>query len=146
YILVSGTLTGVARYTDLNNAEPLAYALRGLGYQWGSALVATGAIAGITTVLLVLIYAQTRVFYAMARDKLLPQSLVRLHPRFKTPYIVTWGTGIVCATLAGFVPLQTIAELVNIGTLFAFALVSFGVLILRAMRPDQHRPFKCPAV
>jgi len=145
YILVSGTLTGVAKYSDLNNSEPLAFALRGLGYPWGSALVATGAICGITTVLLVLIYGQTRVFYVMARDRLLPQWMVKLHPKYKTPHVVTWATGIVCAAFSGFVPLQEIAELSNIGTLFAFVLVSFGVMILRGTRPNQPRPFRCPA-
>jgi APA family basic amino acid/polyamine antiporter len=142
YILVAGTLTGVARYSDLNNPEPLAFALRGLGYPWGSALVATGAICGITTVLLVLIYGQTRIFFVMARDKLLPQWLVALHPRFKTPHRVTWATGLVCAVMAGFMPLQEIAELSNIGTLFAFVLVSFGVMILRSTKPHAKRPFK----
>jgi APA family basic amino acid/polyamine antiporter len=144
YILVSATLTGVASYKELNNPEPLAYALRGLGYPWGSALVATGAIAGITTVLLVLIYGQTRIFFVMARDKLLPQWMVALHPRFKTPHLVTWATGIVCAVMGGFMPLQEIAELSNIGTLFAFVMVSAGVLILRRTSPDLRRPFRCP--
>jgi APA family basic amino acid/polyamine antiporter len=145
YIAVAATLTGVAKYSDLNNPEPLAFALRGLGYPWGSALVATGAICGITTVLLVLIYGQTRIFFVMARDRLLPQWLVKLHPRFKTPYAVTWITGVVVAALSGFMPLQEIAELSNIGTLFAFVLVSIGVMILRTTRPDQRRPFRCPA-
>jgi len=145
YILVAGTLTGVAHYSDLNNSEPLAFALRGLGYPWGSALVATGAICGITTVLLVLIYGQTRIFFVMARDRLLPQWMVSLHPRYKTPHLVTYATGIACALLSGFMPLQEIAELSNIGTLFAFVLVSFGVMILRTTQPDVRRPFRCPA-
>ena len=145
YILVSGTLTGVVPYNELDNSDPLAFALRSLGYQWGSALVATGAIAGITTVVLVLIYAQSRVVYAMARDHLLPNRFARLHSRFKTPHSVLGPTGLVCAALAGFIPLGKIIEMVNIGTLFAFALVSFGVLILRETQPELHRPFRCPA-
>jgi len=146
YIAVSATLTGITSYTELNNSEPLAYALRGIGYPWGSALVATGAIAGITTVLLVLIYGQTRIFFVMARDGLLPQWMVKLHPKYKTPYMVTWATGIACSGFAGFMPLQEVAELSNIGTLFAFVMVSIGVLILRRVQPDRKRPFKCPAV
>ncbi|MCB2108091.1 MAG: amino acid permease [Rhodobacteraceae bacterium] len=146
YIVVSATLTGIASYKDLDNAEPLAFALRGIGYNWGSALVATGALAGITTVLLVLIYGQTRIFYAMARDGMLPQGLVKLHPRYKTPHVITIITGIVCAGFAGFMPINEIAELSNIGTLFAFVMVSIGVLIMRSAKPDLHRPFRCPAV
>ena len=92
-----------------------------------------------------MIFGQTRIFFVMARDKLLPQWLVALHPRFKTPHIVTWATGLVCAAMAGFMPLQEIAELSNIGTLFAFVLVSFAVMMLRVSKPSMKRPFKCPA-
>jgi APA family basic amino acid/polyamine antiporter len=146
YILVTATLTGVTPYAQLDTPEPLALALRGLGYPWGSVLVATGALCGMTTVLLMGIYGQTRIFFAMARDGLLPMRLVQLHPRRATPVALTWGTGLACAALAGFVPLREIAELTTIGTLFAFVLVAAGVLILRRRRPDARRQFKCPAV
>ncbi len=146
YIIVAATLTGIVSYKELDNAEPLAYALRAIGYNFGSILVAIGAIAGITTVLLVLIYGQTRIFFAMARDKLLPEKFASVHPRFGTPYIMTIVTGSVVAVVAGFAPLHIIAELSNIGTLFAFVMVSIGVMVLRKVQPNINRPFRCPAI
>lgn len=146
YIAVAASLTGIVSYTELDNAEPLAYALRAIGYNFGSVLVAVGAIAGLTTVLLVLIYGQTRIFFAMARDGLLPKKFAAIHPRFSTPYVMTIATGVVVAAVAGFAPLQVIAELSNIGTLFAFVIVAVGVLILRKTEPTRHRPFRCPLI
>ncbi|EAX48260.1 amino acid permease-associated region [Thermosinus carboxydivorans Nor1] len=146
YIAVAGVLTGVVPYQQLNNAEPVAYALRTIGYNIGSALVGTGAIAGITTVLLVLMYGQTRIFFAMSRDGLIPASICKIHPKYGTPHIITIVAGIAVALIAGFTPIGIIAELTNIGTLFAFVVAAVGVLVLRFTKPDVHRPFRCPAV
>ena len=111
-----------------------------------AALVAVGALAGMTTVLIVFIFGQTRIFFVMARDGLLPDVLCKLHPKYRTPHVVTWMTGIGVALVGGFVNLGVIAELANIGTMFAFILVSAGVMILRRKRPEMKRPFTCPAV
>ncbi|MCE3233293.1 MAG: yfnA [Rickettsiaceae bacterium] len=146
YIAVAGTLTGIVSYKSLDNAEPLAYALRAIGYNFGSVLVAVGAIAGLTTVLLVLIYGQTRIFFAMSRDKLLPEKFAKVHPKFDTPYVMTVVTGLGVALVSGFAPLHVIAELSNIGTLSAFVMVAVGVMVLRKTQPDRERPFRCPAV
>ncbi len=146
YIVVAAVLTGVVSYTQLNNAEPVAFALRTLGYNFGSALVGAGAIAGITTVLLVLMYGQTRIFFAMSRDGLIPGGICVIHPAYGTPHVITIVAGIAVALIAGFTPIGTIAELTNIGTLFAFILSAIGVWVLRFTRPELHRPFRCPAV
>lgn len=146
YIAVAAVLTGVVPYTELNNAEPVAYALRAIGYNLGSALVGTGAIAGITTVLLVLMYGQTRVFFAMSRDGLIPAGICKVHPKYGTPHVITMLAGVAVALIAGFTPIGIIAELTNIGTLFAFVVAAIGVFVLRRTRPDLHRPFRCPAV
>lgn len=146
YILVAGALTGITSYKLLDNGEPLAFALRSIGYNFGSVLVAVGAIAGLTTVLLVLIFGQTRIFFAMSRDQLLPEKFAKIHPRFGTPYVMTIATGCVVAFIAGFAPLHVIAELANIGTLSAFVIVAVGVLILRKTSPNTKRPFKCPYI
>jgi APA family basic amino acid/polyamine antiporter len=146
YMGVGIVLTGVVPYSELNNPEPVAYALRSIGYNFGSALVAVGAIAGMTTVLIVFIYGQTRIFFVMSRDRLLPDVLSKLHPKYRTPHVVTWMTGIGVALVGGFINLGVIAELANIGTMFAFVMVSAGVMVLRKTRPDMKRPFKCPAV
>ncbi len=146
YIIVAAVLTGVVPYSELNNAEPVAYALRAIGYNIGSALVGTGAISGITTVLLVLMYGQSRIFFAMSRDGLIPASISKVHPQYGTPHIITIVGGIAVALIAGFTPIGIIAELTNIGTLFAFAVASVGVLVLRYTKPELRRPFRCPAV
>lgn len=146
YIAVAAVLTGVVPYASLNNSEPVAYALRTIGLNFGSAMVALGAICGITTVLLVMIYGQTRVFLAMARDGMIPQSLVKIHPKYGTPHTITMVTGTVVCILSGFLPINIIAELCNMGTLFAFCVVSIGVFVLRRTQPNVHRPFRCPAV
>jgi len=146
YILVSAVLTGAVPYTELNTAEPVAYALKVLGYKVGSALVAVGAIAGLTSVLLATLYGQSRIFFAMSRDGLIPAKLCKIHPKFGTPYIITWATGLLVAGTAGMFPIDEIAELANIGTFFAFITTSVGVLVLRYTKPDMYRPFKCPSV
>jgi APA family basic amino acid/polyamine antiporter len=146
YIAVSAVLTGVVPYQQLNNAEPVAFALREIGYNMGSALVGTGAIAGLTTVLLAVMYGQTRVFFAMSRDGLIPSSICKVHPKYGTPHIITTISGIAVAIIAGCTPVNVMAELVNIGTLFAFLATAVGVLVLRRTAPDAPRPFRCPYV
>lgn len=146
YFFVALVLTGVVPYTDLNNAEPVAYALRVIGYPIGSAIVAVGAICGITTVLLVLLYGQARIFFALSRDGMIPAGICKIHKLYRTPYLVTIGGCILVSIIAGFVPIHLIAEMANIGTLSAFFIAGFGVLYLRIKRPDIKRGFKCPAI
>lgn len=146
YIAVSGVLTGVVPYTQLNNPEPVAYALRYIGYNIGSALVGVGAICGITTVLLVFLYGQARVFFAMSRDGMVPSSICKVHPVYKTPYLVTIVGAILVSAIAGFAPIGLIAEMANIGTLSAFMVAAVGVLVLRYTKPDIPRSFRCPAL
>lgn len=146
YFFVALVLTGVVPYTDLNNAEPVAYALRVIGYPIGSAIVAVGAICGITTVLLVLLYGQARIFFALSRDGMIPAGICKVHKLYRTPYLVTIGGCILVSVIAGFVPIHLIAEMANIGTLSAFFIAGFGVLYLRIKRPDIKRGFKCPAI
>jgi APA family basic amino acid/polyamine antiporter len=144
YIIVSGLLTGVVHYTDLNVASPVAHSLSLLGYNWASALIATGVIAGLTTVMLVLYYGLTRIIFAMSRDGLLSAFFNEVNPKTQTPVRVIVLCGIIIALIAGFIPLGDLAELVNIGTLAAFVLVCFGVIVLRITKPDMPRPFKAP--
>jgi APA family basic amino acid/polyamine antiporter len=126
---------------------PLAAALEeGTGISWAAALLAFGALVAITSVILVLMYGQTRIFFAMSRDGLLPRSLAELHPRFHTPARLTIAFGLLIAVLAALVPLSEIVKLVNIGTLFAFLLVNIGVIVLRRTKPDMDRPFRVPLV
>ena len=146
YIAVAAVLTGVVPYHMLNNSEPVSFALRSIGMNFGSALVAVGAICGITTVLLVMIFGQTRVFLAMSRDGMIPKSMVKMHPKHGTPHKITIVTGAVVCILSGLLPINIIAELCNLGTLFAFCIVSLGVAVLRKTQPDAERPFRCPAV
>jgi APA family basic amino acid/polyamine antiporter len=146
YFIVAMVLTGIVPYTQLNNAEPVAYALRVIGYPFGSAIVAVGAICGITTVLLVLLYGQARVFFALSRDGMIPKGICRVHKKYHTPYLVTIGGCILVSLIAGFVPINVIAEMANIGTLSAFFIAGFGVLYLRITRPEIKRGFKCPAI
>jgi APA family basic amino acid/polyamine antiporter len=146
YVIVAAVLTGIVPYTELNNEKPLAHALRLNGSSIGSALVAAGGIAGMTTVLIVQIYAQSRVFYAMARDGLLPKSFTKLHPRFNTPYVSTIVTGLAVSLCAGFFPINTLNSLTNMGTLSVFIIASIVVVVLRHKNPELERPFKCPAI
>lgn len=144
YILVAGLLTGVAHYSTLNVSDPVAEVILRLGYPWGAALVAAGAIAGLTTVMLAMYYGLTRVFLAIARDGLLPPLFARVSRRTQTPMPVILASGVVMACIAGFTPIDTVAKLVNLGTLAAFFLVSVGVLVLRRTHPDLPRPFRTP--
>lgn len=144
YIIVSGLLTGIVPYTELNVSSPVAHALQLLGYNWASALVATGVIAGLTTVMLVLYYGLTRIILAMSRDGLISPYLAHVSAKTHTPVRVIVITGIIMSLGAGLFPLGALAELVNIGTLAAFVLVCFGVIVLRIRQPHLHRPFKNP--
>jgi len=146
YVVVAAVLTGMVPYSKIHVKAPVAEAMNAVGYRWGSAAVATGAVAGITSVLIVMLLGQIRVFYAMSRDGLLSPWLSAVHPRYGTPHHATLITGLTVAVLAGFVPIGVAAELTNIGTLFAFTLVCFSVLVLRYTRPDLKRPFRTPFV
>jgi APA family basic amino acid/polyamine antiporter len=146
YILVSLVVTGMVSYTTLDVDAPLAFAFKENGLSWASTLISIGALAGLTTVMMVLMYGQSRVAFAMSRDRLLPPALSRVHATFRTPYRITILVGILVAALAGFVSLDTLADLTNIGTLFAFMLVSIAVLILRRRRPDLPRSFRVPGM
>ncbi|MEO5876927.1 MAG: amino acid permease [Streptosporangiaceae bacterium] len=144
YVAVSLVLVGMQKYTDLSEAAPLADAFKAVGHPNFATLISVGAIAGLTTVVLILLLGQSRVFFAMSRDGLLPGWLARVHPRFGTPYRATVLMGGVVALMAGLIPLSALAELVNIGTLFAFVVVSIGVTVLRRTRPDLPRSFRVP--
>lgn len=144
YIIVSGLLTGIVPYGDLNVPSPVAHALQQIGYTWGSALVAAGVIFGLTTVMLVLYYALTRIIVGVSRDGLLPGFFSVINPGTHTPVRTTVIAGLIMAFAAGFTPLGVLAELVNIGTLAAFVLVCAGVIVLRRSHPDMPRPFKLP--
>ncbi|MFC2607236.1 amino acid permease [uncultured Selenomonas sp.] len=146
YAVVAAVLTGVVPYSMLDTAEPVAFALRHIGYNVGSAIVAVGAICGITTVLLVLLYGQSRIFFAMSRDGMVPANVCKIHRRFHTPYRVTILGAIFVSAIAGVFPIGMIAEMANIGTLSAFLIASIGVMVLRKTEPDLKRNFKCPAV
>ena len=146
YVVVSLVLTGMVKYTELNTAAPMADALKAVGYDWIASLVSLGALAGLTTVILILMMGQSRVVFAMSRDRLLPGRLAAIHPRYGTPWVISLVTGVVVALIATFVPLSTLADMVNIGTLFAFVLVSIGVLVLRRTQPELPRAFRTPAV
>ena len=146
YVAVSLVVVGMQKYTQLNVEAPLAEAFKAVDKSWAATLITIGALAGLTTVTMILILGQSRIIFAMSRDHLLPPALSRVHPRFGTPYRITIGVGVVVAVMAAFIPLEALAELVNIGTLFAFIVVSAGVIILRRTRPDLERPFRVPAV
>lgn len=146
YVAVAGMLTGIVPFSQLDNAEPLAYALRANGSNIGSALVATGAIAGMSTVLLVLLYGQSRIFFVMSRDKMIPKFFSNLHPKYNTPHNSCAIVGVGVALLSGFTPIETMGHMTSIGALFAFIVVSVAVMVLRVIRPNRERPFRCPAV
>ena len=146
YIAVSLVLTGIVNFSELNNAEPMAYALRVNGSNIGSALVGTGAVTGMVAVLLVLMYGQSRIFFVMARDGLIPAAFGKLHKKFGTPYLGCIFLTLAVAVISGFTPIQTMGQMSSLGTLFAFTVVSIGVLVMRIRKPNIERPFKCPAV
>jgi APA family basic amino acid/polyamine antiporter len=144
YILVAGLLTGVVPYTELNVSSPVAHALNLLGFNWASALISTGVIAGLTTVMLVLYYGLTRIIFAMSRDGLLSPFFSKVNANTQTPVRVIVICGLIMSLIAGLIPLGDLAELVNIGTLAAFTFACLGVIILRIKEPDMHRPFRSP--
>jgi len=157
YIVVSGLLTGVVKYPVLNVPDPVAVAVDATGVGWGfnvgshhikisSFLVKLGAIAGLGSVMLVMLLGQSRVFYSMSRDGLLPAWAGKVHPRFRTPYISSITVGLFVASFTALIPIRVLAELVNIGTLLAFVIVCAGVWVLRVARPELPRPFKTPWV
>jgi APA family basic amino acid/polyamine antiporter len=145
YIAVAAVLTGMVPYDQINIDAPVSDAFRQAGLPWAQLLIAIGAIAGITSVLLVMMLSQPRIFLAMARDGLLPREFFgAVHERFRTPWKSTILTGFFVALMAAFLPLRILAELVNIGTLLAFVIVCAAVLIMRKTNPDAHRPFRAP--
>jgi len=144
YVAVSLILTGVVSYTKLDVPHPIALGVEPTGQKWLATAVEIGAIAGLTSVMLVMLLGQPRIFFAMAHDGLFPPFAAKVHPRFGTPYITTIITGVVCAVGGGVLPIDILAELTSIGTLFAFVLVSLGVMILRIKRPNLPRSFRVP--
>jgi len=147
YMVMSYVLTGIAPYQTLNVAHPVSKAVEALpGTAWLTQYVNLGAVVGLASVVLVLLLAQSRIFYAMGRDGMIPPAFHKIHPRFRTPYKSSIITGIFSAILAGFLPLDILGQLVSIGTLAAFAIVCVGVMVLRIRAPHAKRPFKTPLV
>jgi APA family basic amino acid/polyamine antiporter len=146
YVAVSLVVTGMVKYTDIKIDAPLAEAFRSVGRPGFATLISIGALVGLTTVMMILMLGQSRVFFAMSRDRLLPAGFSKVSERTGTPVRTTITTGVAVALISTFVPLSELAELVNIGTLFAFILVAIGVLVLRRKRADLERAFRCPGV
>ena len=147
YVIVAAIMTGIVPFPNFKGVDhPVSLALQYAGQDWVAGFVDLAAILGMSTVMLVMAYGQTRILFAMSRDGLLPSKLSEVHPKYGTPYFATWMVGIVFGLIAAVVPLDVLAELVNIGTLAAFSLVSVAVIILRKKRPELHRAFRCPGV
>lgn len=144
YMLVAAVLTGIVPYKTLNVPDPIAVGVDSIGLPWLALVVKLGAIAGLSSVMLVLLYGQTRIFYTMSRDGLIPSFFNRVHPKYQTPHLNTIVVGLLVGTAAGLVPLRTLGDLVSVGTLFAFTIICFSVLYLRMKQPDLNRPFKVP--
>ncbi|KAI9222247.1 amino acid/polyamine transporter I [Blastocladiella britannica] len=144
YMLVAFVLTGIAPYTELGGAAPLATAVSNLGLGWVSVLVSLGALAGLTSVLTVALMSQPRVFFSMANDGLLPPIFAKLHPKFKSPFVPILLNGVLVGLSSAFIPLDILNDMTSSGTLFAFALVCVSVGILRVTQPDAERPFRVP--
>jgi basic amino acid/polyamine antiporter, APA family len=148
YVIVTLVMTGIVPYQEFAKdlSHPISLALQKAEQDWFAGVIDLGAIMGMTTVILVMLYGQTRIFFSMSRDGLLPKAFSWVHPKYKTPYTSTWIIGTIAAFVGALLPLEKLAELVNIGTLFAFTVVSLGVIILRYTQPDLPRPFRCPGV
>jgi len=146
YILVSGIATGVMSYRDLNVPDPIAVVADHAGLGWMASLIKLGAIAGLSSVILVMLLGQSRIFWTMADDGLLPKFVSKVHPKFRTPWITTIVTGVIVAFFAAILPIRDAASLVSIGTLLAFVIVSIGCLWLRIREPNLPRRFKAPAI
>ncbi|MGW5863448.1 amino acid permease [Streptomyces sp. NPDC055239] len=146
YVAVSVVVTGMQKYTELSTDAPLADAFKAVGHPFWAGLISFGAAVGLTSVCMILLLGQARVFFAMSRDGLLPQTFSKVHPKFGTPYRSTLLLGGIVAIVAGFTSIDELAELVNIGTLFAFVVVALGVVLLRKQRPDLPRAFRTPLV
>ncbi|MFC7442370.1 amino acid transporter [Laceyella putida] len=148
YVIVTAIMTGVVPFAQFKGHEdhPVSLVLQLAGQNWVAGLIDLGAIMGMTTVILVMLYGQTRIFFSMSRDGLLPKAFSHVHPKYKTPFNSTWILGTIAAFIGALLPLDKLAELVNIGTLTAFALVSVGVIVLRKTQPDLPRAFRCPGV
>lgn len=146
YIAVGLVMTGLVPYARLNVASPIAVAVQATGLTWLAPIINIGAICGLSSVILVNLLAQSRIFYSMSRDGLLPPAFAKLHPRFRTPHVTTAITGLVVAAASGLFPIGVLGQLVSMGTLLAFAIVCSGVLILRKVEPDTPRPFRTPGM
>lgn len=148
YIAVAAVLTGMVSYKELNVAAPIAYAIdkTGPALMWLRPLIKVGAIAGLSSVVLVMLMGQPRIFFTMSHDGLLPKVFSKVHPKFRTPYITTILTGSIAALLAGLLPIHILSQLVSIGTLMAFTIVCASIIILRKTQPDVRRPFRTPWV
>jgi len=146
YIIVAAVATGVMPYTELNVPDPIAQVADRAGLGWISTFIKLGAIAGLSSVILVMLLGQSRIFYTMSKDGLLPPFIGKVHPRFKTPWVTSIVTGIAVAIPAGFLTVREAGSLVSIGTLLAFVIVAFAVMVLRWREPALHRPFKTPLV
>ena len=146
YIIVAGVLTGIVPYYELNNAQPLAYALRENGKEIGSTIVATGAVAGMTTVIMINIYGQSRIFYVIARDGLLPKPLARLHHKYDSPYITIIIFSAIIALMGALIPYGVLAQLSSMGALTDYIIVGIIVILFRFKYSNMERPFRCPAI
>ena len=148
YILVAIVLTGIVSYTQLNVPDPVAVGVNAMGPSmfWLRPIIKIAAIAGLSSVILVMLMGQPRIFFSMSKDGLLPPLFSKVHPKFKTPYVSTLITGSIAMIIAGILPISILGELVSIGTLLAFIIVCLSVLLLRKRKPDIERPFKTPLV
>jgi basic amino acid/polyamine antiporter, APA family len=146
YVLVAIVLLGIVPYRELNVADPLAVGIDATGLTWLRPVVKVAALFGLFSTMLVTLLAQTRIFYSMSRDGLLPRAFSTVHPRFRTPHVSTMLTGSIIALAAGLTPIDVLSQLVSIGTLLAFVLVCIGVIVLRRTAPEAPRPFRTPAV
>jgi APA family basic amino acid/polyamine antiporter len=146
YIFVAIVLIGIVPYQQLNVADPLAVGIDATGITWLSPVIKIAALFGLFSTMLVQLLGQTRIFYSMSRDGLLPGIFAVVHPRFRTPHLSTILIGVVISLIAGLTPIAVLGQLVSIGTLLAFVLVSLGVIILRRTAPDAPRPFRTPWV